>query len=219
MDFLIQNNINVLPWPSKSPDLNPIEHLLDEPDRCFRQCQPHLNNWTNSVKHCNMNGKGYHRSEYIMYSLHAKEMQNSVSRKWWSQYILILTSPEIDPIYSIWLVFVKSLFIILQDIRVWKCSSIYQCIAIKNRFEEHNKILKNSLCFFLFVVCRLCFFFGSHSLHPRWSQLLNIYIHLTIASYCYFILYQTELKFELHDKSWMTTNNSTYIVRISFSWL
>ena len=101
MDFLILNNINVLPWPSKSPDLNPIEHLLDEPDRCVRQRQPHLNNWTNSVKHCNMNGKGYHRSEYIMYSLHAKEMQNSVSRKWWSQYILILTSPEIDPIYSI----------------------------------------------------------------------------------------------------------------------
>jgi hypothetical protein len=27
MDYLEQNNINVLPWPSKSPDLNPIENL------------------------------------------------------------------------------------------------------------------------------------------------------------------------------------------------
>jgi len=24
MDYLTQNNINVLPWPSKSPDLNPF---------------------------------------------------------------------------------------------------------------------------------------------------------------------------------------------------
>jgi hypothetical protein len=25
---------------------------------------PHLNHWTNSVKFCNMNGKGYYRLEY-----------------------------------------------------------------------------------------------------------------------------------------------------------
>ena len=29
-NFQAQNNVNVLPWPALSPDMNPIEHIWDE---------------------------------------------------------------------------------------------------------------------------------------------------------------------------------------------
>jgi transposase len=35
-DFLQDRNVSVLPWPAKSPDLKPIEHVWDLLDRRVR---------------------------------------------------------------------------------------------------------------------------------------------------------------------------------------
>lgn len=40
VEFLANQNVTVLPWPAKSPDLNPIEHLWDDLDRRVRSRHP-----------------------------------------------------------------------------------------------------------------------------------------------------------------------------------
>jgi transposase len=42
VDFLANQNVTVLPWPPKSPDVSPIEHLSNDLNRCVRSRQPAL---------------------------------------------------------------------------------------------------------------------------------------------------------------------------------
>jgi hypothetical protein len=59
MDYLEQNNINVLPWPSKSPDLIPLNtYGISWIDVCASD-NLHLRPSINSAKCCNRNGEQY----------------------------------------------------------------------------------------------------------------------------------------------------------------
>ena len=57
IDFLANQNVTVLPWPSKSPDWNPIEHLWDDLDRGLRSRQPAPEALQNQSRFLSKNGE------------------------------------------------------------------------------------------------------------------------------------------------------------------
>ena len=88
MDYLEQNNINVLPWPSKSPDLNPIEHLWDELDKRVRQRQPPPQTLDQLRQILQQEWRTIPRNN-------VRNLIETMSRRWWSWTVLALTWPEV----------------------------------------------------------------------------------------------------------------------------
>ena len=93
-------NINVLPWPSKSPD-DPIEHPWDQLDKRVRQRQPRLTPPNVATGMANNTKKQCEKFDWV----YAKEVQSSVGRAWWSYTVLTLTWPEVCWTVINWLFF------------------------------------------------------------------------------------------------------------------
>ena len=87
MEYLEQNNINVLPWSSKSPDLNPIEHLWDQLDKRVRQRQPPSQTLRQMLQ---QEWRTIPRNNVrnLIDWVYAEEVQSSVGRAWWSYTVL-----------------------------------------------------------------------------------------------------------------------------------
>ena len=92
MDYLEQNNINVLPWPSKSPDLNPIEHLWDQLDKRVLQRQPPPQTLDQLRQMLQQEWRTIPRNNVRNL---IESMQSSVERAWCSNTVLTLTWPEV----------------------------------------------------------------------------------------------------------------------------
>ena len=79
-DFLQDRNVSVLPWPAKSPDLNPIDHVWDQLDRRLRaRAIPPRNIW--ELAGALAEELGYHLSAITgkSFAVHEEEMHCSTS--------------------------------------------------------------------------------------------------------------------------------------------
>ncbi len=63
MDFLNQEGMTPLPWPPRSPDLNPIEHVWDFLGIQVRQRDPPVQNLHELEHHSTKNGNDYRNAK------------------------------------------------------------------------------------------------------------------------------------------------------------
>ena len=96
IDYIEQNNINVLPWPSKSPDLNPIVHLCDHLDKRVRQCQLPPQNLDQLCQMLQQECRTIPRNNVgkLIESMPSR-CRAVFGRAWWSYTVLTLTWPEV----------------------------------------------------------------------------------------------------------------------------
>lgn len=64
VDFLACHNVTVIPWTSRSPDLNPMDHLWDRFDKRVCMHQPARKLFCKSSRHYKNNGKEHPRSKF-----------------------------------------------------------------------------------------------------------------------------------------------------------
>jgi transposase len=86
--YLEQNNINMLPWLSKSPDLIPIETILDHLDKRVRQRKPPPQTLDQLCQMLQQECRTIPRNNVRKF---IEGMLSSVGRAWWSCTVLTLT--------------------------------------------------------------------------------------------------------------------------------
>ena len=81
VNLLQANRVNVLPWPSKSPDLNPIEHIWDVIGRAVRRRNPAN---VRQLEQFVRDGWKWYRAAYMnaIRGFNAQSLSSSNSCKW-----------------------------------------------------------------------------------------------------------------------------------------